>query len=75
MSQVPACPKCGQSNPYHRRPSVQDTGTEHEYRCENAECDHRFDDPVWRDPESCDCIPDHTLAAQLDSMKPDEVGL
>jgi len=73
MSQVPACPECNTSNPYRRRPSVQDTGTEHRYRCE--ECDHRFDTPVMREAQSQDCIPKDTLAAKLDSMTPDEVGL
>lgn len=75
MSDVPACPECNTSNPYHRRSSVQHFNHDHAYRCENSECGARFDDPVWREPETGDCIPGDSMAARLDKADPSEVGL
>jgi transposase-like protein len=69
---VKACPECDTANPYQRRPSVQGFDHTHRYRCEA--CDHRFDTPKTREPQSQDCIPGHSLAAKLDAMDADEVG-
>lgn len=72
---VKVCPKCDTANPYQRRPSIQDTDTEHTYRCEH--CDHRFDTPDEREAKSRDCIPDNTLAARLadPNTTPEDLGL